>query len=137
MVRSLNIWPTKNTQLTLVGDFETDFFIYQSNATHTTFKDFFSREIIHRSRNLKINVNSAVEPCELKKFYWNSDCFVYPSFHEDENFGQAPREAMLCGIPSVVTDFCGLGQLRDSKGGIINTYPTLGGVRYSLFELSN
>lgn len=137
LVRSLNIWPTKNTHLTLIGDFEPNFFIYQSNATHNTFKDFFSREIIQRSRNLKINVNSAVDPSELKKFYWNSDCFVYPSFHEDENFGLAPREAMLCGIPSVVTDFCGLGQLRDSKGGIIKTYPTLGGVRYSLFELSN
>ncbi len=136
LVRALNIWPIENTQLTLVGDFEPDFFIYHSNAYHTTFQNFFSREIIERSPNLKINVHSAVHSERLKDFYWNSDCFVYPSFHEDENFGLAPREAMMCGIPSVVTDFCGLGQLSGSKGGVVKTYPSLGGVRYSLFELS-
>ena len=137
LVRALNIWPNKNTELTLVGDFEPDFFIYHSNAYHTTFQDFFSREIIERSQNLKINVHSAVNSERLKDLYWNSDCFVYPSFHEDENFGLAPREALLCGIPSVVTDYCGLGQLRGSKGGILKTYPSLGGVRYSLLELRN
>jgi len=137
LIRALNIWPIENTQLTLVGDFEPDFFIYHSNAYHTTFPDFFSREILERSPNLKISVNSAVPSDHLKNFYWNSDCFVYPSFHDDENFGLAPREAMLCGIPSVVTDFCGLGQLKGSNGGIIKTYPSLGGVRYSLNELRN
>jgi glycosyltransferase involved in cell wall biosynthesis len=136
LVRALNIWPFKNTQLTIVGDFEPNFFIYQSNAYHTTFHDYFNREIINKSPNVNINIHPAVASEKLKHFYWHSDCFVYPSFHEDENFGLAPREAMMCGIPSVVTDFCGLGQLFGSKGGIVKTYPTLGGVRYSLFELS-
>ncbi|WP_271424762.1 glycosyltransferase [Aequorivita sinensis] len=135
LVRALNIWPSENTCLTLVGDIEPDFFIYHSNAYHTTFPNFFSREIIKRSPNLKIQVHSSVPAEQLKNLYWKSDCFVYPSFHEDENFGYAPREAMLCGIPSIVTDFCGLGQLKGSKAGIVKTYPTLGGVRYSLNEL--
>lgn len=136
LVRALNIWPNKNTELTLVGDFEPDFFIYLSNAYHATFQDFFTREIIDRSPNVKIKILKAVASEKLKYLYWNSDCFVYPSFHEDENFGLAPREAMMCGIPSVVTDFCGLGQLSGSKGGIVKTYSTLGGVRYSLLELN-
>lgn len=136
LVRALNIWPSKNIQLTLVGDFEPDFFIYQSNAYHATFQDFFTREIIDKSPNVTIKMHSAVASKKLKQFYWDSDCFVYPSFHEDENFGLAPREAMMCGIPSVVTDFCGLGQLSGSKGEIVKTYPTLGGVRYSLLELN-
>lgn len=136
LVRAINLWPSKNTQLTLVGDLEQDFFIYQSNAYHATFHDFFTREIIDRSPNVKIKILQAVASEKLKYLYWNSDCFVYPSFHEDENFGLAPREAMMCGIPSVVTDFCGLGQLSGSKGEIVKTYPTLGGVRYSLLELN-
>lgn len=136
LVRAINLWPSHNTQLTLVGDFEQDFFIYQSNAYHATFQDFFKREIIDKSPNVTIKMHSAVASKKLKQFYWNSDCFVYPSFHEDENFGLAPREAMLCAIPAVVTDFCGLGQLNGSKGKIVKTYPTLGGVRYSLLELN-
>ena len=136
LVRAINLWPTKDTQLTLVGDIEPNFFIYQSSANHTTFQDFFKREIIDKSPNVSIKIYSAVPSEKLKYFYWNSDCFVYPSFHEDENFGLAPREAMLCGIPSVVTDFCGLGQLSGSKVGAVKTYPTLGGIRFSLFELS-
>ncbi len=45
LVRALNIWPKKGTQLTLVGDFEPDFFIYHSNAYHTTFQDFFQEKL--------------------------------------------------------------------------------------------
>jgi hypothetical protein len=135
LVRSLNIWPSENLNLTLVGDFEPDFFIYQSSANHTNFEDYFTREILDKSPNVKIEINTSVASEKLKYFYWDSDCFVYPSFHEDENFGLAPREAIMCGIPSLVTDFCGLGQLQQDKECIIVTYPTLGGVRYSLFEL--
>ncbi len=51
--------------------------------------------------------------------------------------GATPREAILCGVPTVVTDFCGLGQLANTNGGMVNTYATLGGVRYSLKQLSD
>ncbi len=137
LVRALNLWPVNNAMLSVVGNFEPDFFIYQSNAYNTTFDSFFKREVLERTSSLNIRMHQALPHEQLREVYWSADCFAYPSFHEDENFGLAPREAMLCGIPSVVTDFCGLGQLAGSKGGIVRTYPTLGGIRYSLLELKD
>lgn len=134
-VRALNIWPINNSRFKLIGDFEQDFFIYHSNATHTTFPSFFNREVLDKNQSIDIEQKGFMQKEKLFYELKESDCFIYPSFHEDENFGYAPREAMLCGVPSVVTDFCGLGQLSGSKGAVLKTYPTLGGIRYSLKEL--
>jgi hypothetical protein len=135
LVRACSLWPIPSVRITLVGDFEDDFYIYQSNATHTTFRDYFKREVLQYYRNIQIVTIKSLPPKKLCELFWTVDCFVYPSFHEDENFGITPREAMLCGVPFVVSDFCGLGQLKGAQGGIVNTFPTLGGVRYSLYEL--
>lgn len=135
-IRALNIWPIENTELKIIGDYEPDFFIYQSNAYNTTFSSYFVREGINKSPNLKINMKGFVGREDLKDHYWQSDCFIYPSFHEDENFGLAPREAILSGIPAVVSDFCGLSNLRNTSGFAIKTYPSLAGIRYSLKELA-
>lgn len=136
-VRALNFWETPQMKLFLTGDFEEDFFIYHSNTYHTTFPLFFEKEIIQQNKNPKLYIqkHNAVSKDKLKEHYWKADCLVYPSFHEDENFGYVPREAMLCGTPAVVTDFCGLGQLKNSKSKTIKTYSSLAGVRYSLKEL--
>jgi glycosyltransferase involved in cell wall biosynthesis len=135
LVRALNLQPISNIRLTLVGDFEDNFFIYQSNTTHTTFRNYFDREVLQRNQNIEIVIIKSLPHESLRELFWSADCFAYPSFHEDENFGITPREAMLCGMPFVVTDFSGLGQLAYAKGGAIKTFPTLGGVRYSLHEL--
>lgn len=135
MVRALNLWPIDKARLSVVGSYEPDFLIHNSNTYHTTFFDFINRELFQRSPNLCIHSISARPKNELMSFYWSSDCFLYPSFHEDENFGIAPREAILCGLPAVVTDFCGLGELAECKTQVLKTYPTLSGIRYSLHEL--
>jgi glycosyltransferase involved in cell wall biosynthesis len=135
IVRALNIWPIENCKLTIIGKIEKNFHISQSNALHVTFEDFFKREVVGRNKLVNLNIQNALTQDGLREAFYKADCFVYPSFHEDENFGMAPREAMLCGIPFVVTDFCGLSELKSAKGGIVKTYPTLGGVRYSLKEL--
>lgn len=134
-VRALNLWPITGARLTLVGAFEPDFFLYHSNATHSTFPSFFAREVLGRSPHMPIAVQDALPRSALAQAYAEADCFVYPSFHEDENFGMAPREAILCGTPAVVSDLCGLGQLQACSGGTLRTYPSLAGVRYSLHEL--
>lgn len=135
LVRALNLQPTPKIRLTLIGDFEDDFLIYQSNTTHTTFRNYFDRELLQRNQNIEIVIMKSLPHESLRELFWSADCFAYPSFHEDENFGITPREAMLCGLPFVVTDFSGLGQLANAKGSTIKTFPTLGGVRYSLHEL--
>lgn len=135
LIRALNIWPIAKIQITLIGNVEPNFHISQSNAIHITFDDFFKREVVDRNQRVRLVIERALQQRNLREIYWSSDCFIYPSFHEDENFGMAPREAMLCGVPFIVTDFCGLGQLYDARGGIIKTYPTLGGIRFSLKSL--
>ncbi len=135
LVRSLNIWPCNKTQITLVGNVEPNFHISQSNTLHVTFNSFLKREVAGRNSTVNLVFIPAQKQEVLRGIYWTADCFLYPSFHEDENFALAPREAILCGIPFVVTDFCGLGQLSKAQGGIVSTYPTLGGVRYSLKDL--
>lgn len=135
LTRSLDLWPIDTAEVTLIGKIEKNFHISQSNALHITFEDYFRREVIDKNHNFKLRILPAMKQEELSRSYRDADCFVYPTFHEDENFGMAPREAMLCGLPFVVTDFCGLSQLSLAKGGLVRTFPTLGGVRYSLKEL--
>jgi glycosyltransferase involved in cell wall biosynthesis len=136
-VRALNFWPIPGASLQLIGDFEPDFFLYHSNACHTTFPMFFQREVIDKSPYLTISQKEAKPREGLREEYWESDCFIYPSFHEDENFGLAPREAILSGLPVIVSDFCGLGNLCNTSGFAIKTYPSLAGVRFSLRELAD
>jgi len=136
IIRVLNLWPLQGAQLKLIGDFESDFPIQLSNANHSTFPDFFQREFIRKNVNVQIVTEKPMDPISLRNIYWNSDVFLCPSFHEDENFGIAPREAALCGLPVVATDFSGLGQIGHLTGNrCIRTYPTLSGVRFSLREL--
>jgi hypothetical protein len=50
----------------------------------------------------------------------------------------APREAALCAVPVVVTDFCGLHQIgAQMPWGCLNTYPAFSGIRYSLREFNS
>ncbi len=133
LMRVFNLWPMKNAKVTLIGGFTPDFPLQQAGASHVTFKNYFKRQFIRNKQGVEIKLMEAQGPQGLREVLWSADLFVYPSVHEDENFGMAPREALLCGVPVVVADFCGLHPLasRMPWGGIA-TYPTCHGSRYSL-----
>ena len=138
LIRVLNLWPFENLKITLVGAFNPDFPIRQVSASHFTFTNYFKREFILRNKDKRIRLLKAREAADLKEILWSADLFVYASIHEDENFGMAPREAVLCGIPVVATDFCGLHPLAlQMPWGGIATYPTFSGPRYSLYQFRN
>jgi glycosyltransferase involved in cell wall biosynthesis len=133
LLRVLHLWPIKNARVTLVGDFTPGFPLQQVGASHVTFEDYFKRECVNNKQRIRVEFMKAQPPQGLREIFWSADLFVYPSLHEDENFGMTPREALLCGVPVVVTDFCGLYPLASHmpwRG--INTYPTLHGARYGL-----
>jgi glycosyltransferase involved in cell wall biosynthesis len=133
LVRSLTLWPDERMRVTLAGNFSPDFPIRLSNATHSTFAGFWKRETLGRGTGPRVSVIPGLPAGSLRELYWSADLFVYPSGHEDENFGFSPREAALCGAPSVVTDFCGLRDLAvQMPWGGVDTYPTAGGIRFSL-----
>lgn len=134
--RAMNLWPVPGARLTIIGDFEDDFPISQSDAIHLTFRDFLRREMLSRSPHLTIHPLPPMTQRQLHDWFCSADAAVYASFHEDEASGNAAHEAVLSGLPAVVTDWCGLGQLgRHTRGGAVRTFATLGGVRYSLAEL--
>jgi len=136
MIRALNIWPLAQASLTLVGDFEDDFQISQCDGNHLNFRDFLQREALARSPRLSVRTRPPMVQSELAGLLHGADAFVCASFHEDEASGNAAHEAVLAGLPAVVTDWCGLGQLgRNTRGGTIPTFATLGGVRFSLAGL--
>ena len=134
-VRALNLWPLSNIKISFAGNFEPGFVISQTGTNHHTFSSYFEREALRRNCHTRLDLLKAHGPQALRELLWSADLFVYPSIHEDENFGMVPREAVLCGVPVVVTDFCGLGQLGRGVGGLLPTYPTLAGPRYSLKTL--
>jgi glycosyltransferase involved in cell wall biosynthesis len=64
-----------------------------------------------------INIIQHVE-C-LGEFYRTLDIFILPS-REHDPFGLVAAEAMLCGVPTVVTDACGIaGYIRDTEEALI------------------
>jgi len=135
-VRALNIWPLRGAELTLIGSYEPDFPIQWCDANNCEFPDFFRRECVSRNKTLPLRMLKSMTPSHLRDVYSTTDAFLYPSFHEDENFGMAPREAILCGVPAVVSDFSGLGEIGNFPGQYrVKTFPTLAGIRYSIWEL--
>ena len=133
LLRVLNVWPLANVKVTLVGNFTPRFPVMPISASHLTFESFFSREFIRLHGGGQTRLMKAMGAKGLREVLWSADVFVYPSVHADENFGLAPREAALCGLPVVVTDFCGLHPLTEHMPwGGIDTDPTLQGPRYGL-----
>jgi glycosyltransferase involved in cell wall biosynthesis len=43
----------------------------------------------------------------LPELYNVADCFVSTSTHNDEDFGMSPAEALICGLPLILTDWAG------------------------------
>jgi glycosyltransferase involved in cell wall biosynthesis len=138
MVRALNEQVTGARTLEFVGEFERDFPISQSGGMHTNYSAFHAREILEKGRRIKLCFQHSLPVVPLASRYRKAAAMIYASFHEDENYGLAPREAAACGAMPIVTDICGLGEFgRKARGGIVRTWPTLGGIRYSLKELAS
>lgn len=137
LIRAMNRWNCGVNTLEMIGDFEQDFPISQSGGTHVNYPAFHAREVIGRNPSLQIRATPAMPSAKLAGHFHKATAFAYLSFHEDENYGLAPREAAACGAIPIVTDWCGLGEFgKNACGGLVRTWATLGGVRYSLKEVS-
>ena len=80
---------------------------------------------------IKSNVN------DLAAFYRSLDVFVLPS-REHDPFGLVAAEAMLCGIPTIVTDACGIaGYLKNGTDAIIVRANDADALRDAIRKLSD
>jgi hypothetical protein len=136
-VRALRLWDSGVSSFEAVGQFERDFPISQCGGGHFNYPSFHQREFLDRHPRLELIQTPSLPAGMLAASCRRAAAFAYLSFHEDENYGMAPREAAACGAIPMVTDWCGLGEFgRKAVGGLVRTWPTLGGIRYSLKEAS-
>ena len=85
--------------------------------------------------DLKDRVTIESRKGNLGAFYNSLDMFVLPSRHHDP-FGLVAAEAMMLGIPVVVTDACGIaGQLTHGKDAIIVEANSLEALKEGISEL--
>lgn len=137
-VRSLSLWPSGVDTFEMVGQFERDFSASEYGGNHFNYPLFHFRECVSQNAQLKLVKTASRPPRDLVSSYRSAFSFAYLSFHEDENYGMAPREAAACGAIPLITDWCGLGEFgRNAIGGLVHTWPTLGGVRYSLKDVAS
>lgn len=135
--RALSLWDGGVTSLESVGQFERDFPISHCGGEHFNYPTFHRREFVDCNSQVKLIQTPSLPADALASCFRRATGFAYLSFHEDENYGMAPREAVACGAIPIVTDWCGLGEFgRNAVGGLVRTWPTLGGLRYSLKEAS-
>ena len=132
-VRALNLWDGGVTSFKAIGQYDKDFPISQCGGGHFTYPSFHHSEVLERNTRLDFSPTPSQPTAKLSSSYRRAAAFACLSFHEDENYGMAPREAAACGAIPIVTDWCGLGEFgRNAIGGLVRTWPTLGGIRYSL-----
>ena len=62
---------------------------------------------IPETRRRQIRYFGELAPEALRDLHLASSCFVSLSTHNDEDFGMAPAEALLCGSPLLLTDWGG------------------------------
>jgi glycosyltransferase involved in cell wall biosynthesis len=68
----------------------------------------------------RLHVAGPVEPERLPGVYADADVFVLASRHE--NFGMVAAEAAAAGLPSVITDRCGVAELLRDRGALVVPY---------------
>lgn len=79
-------------------------------------QESFLRSLINESTNQRINLIAHME--NLAEFFSSIDALVLPS--RSDPFGMVAAEAMMAGVPVIVTDACGIaGYLQDGKDAIV------------------
>ena len=114
LIRTLNLWPLSGLVVTFVGNFEREFLLHHALGNHSTFPLFLEQECLSRAHKSRFRFQPARYGASLRELFWSADLFVNPSVNADENFGITPREAALCGVPVVTTNFCGLRPLAEN-----------------------
>lgn len=89
LLKAFSLIEDKNIKLYIVGG--------QAHIYSTSIKELCDNIPTDRIKWL-----GRITDSELKEYYMNACCFIYPSLYE--GFGIPPLEAMACGTPTIVSD---------------------------------
>lgn len=107
LLKSLAYVENENIKLYVVGGQNT---IYSTSVKKLN-KNILSERVKWLGR---------VSDKELKQYYINATCFVYPSLYE--GFGIPPLEAMACGTPTIVSAIPSIEEVCKDASLYINPY---------------
>ena len=71
----------------------------------------------------KITYLGNVTPLELKEYYCAADTYLSMSCHNDEDYGMAPAEALMCGLPCILSDWGGFSSFKHYLPNVVTTVP--------------
>lgn len=75
-------------------------------------------EALVKDHNLQDWVIFAPHTKDIRRYYWASDVFFFPTFYEP--FGMVILEAMACGLPSVVSSQAGGAEMiEEGESGLL------------------
>ena len=111
--------------LTLLKDEGKNFDLFIAGNMNAVGESRYIKKIKNRLKNIKFKVNFAGEiyPENMFEFYMKIDLLVLPSVNRTEAFGLVQAEAMLVGIPVVVSDLPGVRMPVNLTGGGIIVKP--------------
>ncbi|MEC7275189.1 MAG: glycosyltransferase family 4 protein [Bdellovibrionota bacterium] len=71
----------------------------------------------------KITYLGNVTPLELKEYSCAADTYLSMSCHNDEDYGMAPAEALMCGLPCILSDWGGFSSFKHYLPNVVTTVP--------------
>lgn len=77
-------------------------------------------DLSHYGKTNSIKWLGRVADNELREYYKNALCFIYPSLYE--GFGIPPLEAMACGAPTIVSEIPPLREVCGDAALYVNPY---------------
>jgi len=106
--------PKKKLKLFLAGfcdDIGSPFHYIYQRLGHQHF--LWEKTLSQIPENIRSNIVwlGNLKQHELLKLYNAADCYLSFSLHHDEDYGMAPREALFCGTPCILTSWGGFADL--------------------------
>ncbi|MCC6278524.1 MAG: glycosyltransferase family 4 protein [Oligoflexia bacterium] len=105
------------THLILMGNFDDQGAPFNSTSTmrsgefYHLWKSEFNR--LPEKSQKRIRIIQSLAPKQVSQIYCASDAFISLSLQHDEDFGMAPAEAAVSGLPLILTDWGGYSGFKN------------------------
>ena len=82
--------------------------------------------LMAKDKGVKVEILGPLSQAHLREFYSLSDVFCSLSVYHDEDYGMSPAEAMMMGLPCLLTDWGGYSSFDLGNNGVSLIKTSLG-----------